>query len=421
MDKAIIMDPERAPVPGISAAIKAPPPPQKQIGKYTEDCWRKLSGVNAVFSDQDLTLTNTTNTTQTTVSKIGIPLGAVRYWQIKVNNSSCDACGMGVVHETKIGDIANTHADSSNCWKWESVGRFYENGNRIDATERFRTGDNVGLLCDRRPGHHTLTIFKNGAEHKVLRNLPENECMLFPALTPCCTNDSFTTDFAAAPPASVNIPELMPTPPPPPPPTVDVSLYPKDTWKEVEGLDMEFSNNNLTVTNPGKKTQCTTSLYGIPAGVSRYWAIVVEATSCSACGIAVTLDTAQTGIGSYADKAGCWKWEKIGRFFANGVLVSQSTGFVEGDILGVFVDRAPNRGTVTFFKNGEEVCALQGIPEDPAVLAYPTVVPCCNGASFTGLFNLPPPPEVKKQQQEAAAAEAAATTTTSTSGLGSLF
>ena len=175
---------------------------------------------------------------------------------------------------------------------------------------------------------------------------------------------------------------------------------------------MEFQNNKLTVTNPGKRTQCTISELGIPMGVQRYWEVVIEATSCSACGLGVTIDSAQVGMNSYADKNGCWKWEKIGRFFANGVVVKQLTGFVEGDTIGVFVDRTPGKGTVTFYKNGEEVAVLSGLPEEENIHAHPCVVPCCNGASFTGVFGAPLPASIIAAQ-EAAKAAATATTTSS--------
>ncbi|KAH3763932.1 pentapeptide repeats family protein [Pelomyxa schiedti] len=392
--------------------------PKRPKGKWADDSWRHLSGVNANFTDNDLTLTNTTNTTQTTVSKMAIPLGTVRYWKIKVNNSSCDSCGFGLVHADKVDTIANTHADSSHCWKWESVGRYFQDGTRIDeGSERFRTGDDAAFVCDRRPGKHTLTIYKNGTKLKVLTGLPETSDMIYPSITPCCTNDSFTTDFDAVPPEEIlrDIPELTPPPPPPPPKTVDINLWPKDTWQQLEGLDLTYANEGLTVTNPAKRTQCTISTHGIPVNTKRYWQIMVEATSCSACGIAVVMDNAQYGLNSHADKTNCWKWERIGRFFANGSLVSQLAGFVEGDILGVFVDRSAGKGTITFFKNGDEITTLSGIPEDNTLLAYPAVVPCGTGASFTGLFDTPIPDSILAAQEAALlAATAAASPSTTT-------
>ncbi|KAH3732407.1 pentapeptide repeats family protein [Pelomyxa schiedti] len=427
-ETAVLIDPEAVAAAAKAAANASTQPgggTRRPAGKWAEDSWRHLSGVNANFSDNDLTLTNTTNTTQTTVSKMAIPLGTVRYWSIKVNNSSCDACGFGVVHADKVDSIANTHADSSHCWKWESVGRYYQSGSRIEGGERFRTGDNAGLLCDRRPGKHTLSFYKNGSLLKTVTGLPETSDMVYPSVTPCCTNDSFTTDFDAVPPEEIlrEIPELTPPPPPPPPATVDINLWPKDTWKRIEGLDLNFENEGLTVINPGKRTQCTISTYGIPVNTQRYWQVMVENTSCSACGIAVVMDNAQFGLNSHADKTNCWKWERIGRFFANGALVSQLAGFVEGDILGVYVDRTPGKGTVTFFKNGEEITTLSGIPEDNTLLAYPAVVPCGSGASFTGLFGVPVPDSILAAQEAAlveaaakASAAAAASTTTDSSG-----
>ncbi|KAH3767671.1 hypothetical protein Pelo_440 [Pelomyxa schiedti] len=405
LDSAVFIDPAS----NKSAAAK---PTKKPVGKYAEDAWRHLSGVNCDFSDGDRTLTNSNHATQSTVSKLPCAHGQARWWAITVNNANCDACGFGVVHENKCECISNTHADSNNCWKWESVGRFYSNGIRADFPEQFATGDVIGLLCDRRPGKHTLSFYKNGTLARTLTGLPDSASdKIFPSITPCCKEDSFTADFCAYAPEEVlrEIPGLTP---PPPPPDVDISLYPTDTWKQLEGLDMEFQNNKLTVTNPGKRTQCTISELGIPMGVQRYWEVVIEATSCSACGLGVTIDSAQVGMNSYADKNGCWKWEKIGRFFANGVVVKQLTGFVEGDTIGVFVDRTPGKGTVTFYKNGEEVAVLSGLPEEENIHAHPCVVPCCNGASFTGVFGAPLPASIIAAQ-EAAKAAATATTTSS--------
>lgn len=403
MDTATLIDPngpaEAEPLKPVAAASAA-----QSADVWTENRWKKQSQHNAEFTNNDLTLKNTTNTTQTVMSVIPVKPGCVRYWEVKVLNQSCEGCGFGVVHEDRCEAVLNTHADSDRCWKWEAGSRYYENGNRLDGG-KFITGDVVGILCDRRPGQNTITFFKNGELAKVLQNLPESS-LLYPSITPCCTNVSFTTDFAAPPPASVNIPELRPGPPPPPPVTIDTNLWPKDTWNRIEGIELDFTNNSLTVTNPARRTQSTTSLYGIPMNGARYWEVTVDAAHCPACGVGVSLDGAPVGMGHYADKAACWKWEALGRFIANGVVMKHGTGFVEGDVLGIYVSRAAGKGTVTFYKNGTEVYTLSGLPEDPAVIVMPTVTPCCENDSFTGRFNAPMP-EVLGAALEAEAAKSA--------------
>ena len=422
IDPAVVAAQEAAEKEAAAKAASTIVKPRRCLtSKWADDCWRHLSGNNAVFSNGDLTVTNTTNTTQSTCSKMPIPNGTARFWSITIHNSSCDSCGFGVVHENKVGDMANNHANTSNCWKMEATGKFFQNGTTIDGNERFRTGDLMCILVDRRPNKHTITFYKNGRALKTLTGLPATSDNLFPSITPCCTNDSFTVDFCAVPSDDTcrEIPELAP---PPPPPVIDVTLYHKDTWRPLEGLDLEFSNNAATVTNPGKKTQCTISLYGIAPGVQRYWEVMIDVASCSASGIAVIVEGAPIGLNSYADKTGCWKWERIGRFLSNGVAVSQLANacFVEGDRLGVFVDRTPSKGTVTFYKNGEEITVLTGLPNEPtAPTVYPCVIPCCGGASFTGLFGAPMPPTLEaaiEAAKEAANAAAAASATTAAGG-----
>ncbi|KAH3757223.1 hypothetical protein Pelo_10953 [Pelomyxa schiedti] len=373
--------------------VLAPPPSasstsqltgQKFNSQWSDDKWKKHTQVSVQFSDNDLTVTNTDNCTQSTISQKGISPGSVRYWTIKVNACPCHACGCGVAIVNKFNYISTSHADTGGCWKWEAVGRMYINGVLNDHCETFTTGDVLGLLCDRRLGKNTLTLYKNEKQVKVM-DLTETELNIHPCITPCCRNASFTANFCVAPPPDVSISDLGLLPL-----SVDPELFPKDTWRPYESTDLVVSNNSLTVTNSTNRPHSISSHVGIPTGITRYWQILVEGRLCPVCGVAVSLDSAQIGPGSHADGPGCWKWESVGRFFANGILISQLCGYVEGDEIGVLVDRMPGKGTVTFFKNGEEVTVLKGLPEDPAVLVYPTVTPCGTLASFTAFFAAQP-------------------------------
>jgi len=166
--------------------------PRKGMSNFVQE----LCDTVVKVSTETMTATNTGSSSQWVNARCQPAFYGISYRSFKLKFTNYTMLGF----ETKENRqrCVNTYAGTqSEGWQWYSATSLYHSGSPVSTTERFVSGDVVGILMDLTQGK--ATFYKNGSPTNVIVTGLSSEKEYYPVISFYSTGDSATIENSAWP------------------------------------------------------------------------------------------------------------------------------------------------------------------------------------------------------------------------------